>query len=491
MRGIHSIILVALLGLCLLNPAQAAASGGRSITSHRIDWPSGSEMWEVLTLQDHAVRQAFLSLLVLGGVGGIVGTFLLLRRRSLLSDTVSHCTLPGIAAAYLIAEAAGGDGKSLPYLLAGASVSGLLGMGAVNLIRSHTRVKDDAALAIVLSVFFGLGMALLVIIQQLPLGNAAGLSRFIYGKAASLTRADSALIGQGSGIVAVIAMLFFKELRLLCFDADFAKVQGWPVRGLDLLLMALVTAITVIGLQAVGLLLIVALLIIPSAAARFWTDRLSSSVVVAAIIGAASGGSGVWASAVLPKLPAGAIIVLAAVFAFGISFIFGKQRGLLRKWLEYRRLCHRINVQHLLRAIYEQAEASSDPQPGDPVPLKAPLALALLMQTNHWNPQYVKQLQRAARRDHLLAEALPGQIQLTAEGRRRAREGTRNHRLWELYLLNYADVAPQHIHHNADGIEHIVEPEIVDRLEQLLASQPYFVPRNPESAPPPSAAAHA
>jgi len=457
---------------------------GKSITDTGIQWPSREKLWRTLSLADYNTRVVFAGVTVLGAASGLVGTFLLLRKRSLLSDTVSHCTLPGIAIAFLIAEAAGISGRSLPLLLMGAAVTGVLGMGAVAAIRARSRLKDDAALAIVLSVFFGLGVALMVIIQQLPTGNAAGLSHFIYGKAASMTASDARLILFASLTVALVCAGLFKELKLLCFDASFARTQGWPTVALDLALMALVVAVTVIGLQAVGLLLVVALLIIPAAAARFWSHRLSVTVLLATLIGAASGLVGVAASALFPKLPAGAVIVLAAVFCFVVSFFFGARRGLLVRWLEQRRVASRVARQHLLRAIYEWSESQLPPGGRDPMSLlDRAVPLAELRQANDWSKMRLHRLLRLGLAERLVTwNNSHNAVHLTAEGKLEARRVTRNHRLWESYLLHYADVAPQHIHHNADQIEHVIEPNIVNELEELLASREggALVPADPE-----------
>ena len=193
----------------------AHESRGKSITDTGIQWPAREKVWRTLSLADYNTRVVFAGVTVLGAASGLVGTFLLLRKRSLLSDTVSHCTLPGIAIAFLIAEATGISGRSLPLLLLGAATTGVLGMGAVAAIRAKSRIKDDAALAIVLSVFFGLGIALMVIIQQLPTGNAAGLSHFIYGKTATMTAADEQLILFDSLTIALVCAELFKVFKLI------------------------------------------------------------------------------------------------------------------------------------------------------------------------------------------------------------------------------------------------------------------------------------
>ena len=459
-------------------------ASGKSITDTGIQWPSREKVWRTISLADYNTRVVFAGVTVLGAASGLVGTFLLLRKRSLLSDTVSHCTLPGIAIAFLIAEATGVSGRSLPLLLLGAATTGVLGMGAVAAIRAKSRVKDDAALAIVLSVFFGLGIALMVIIQQLPTGNAAGLSHFIYGKAASMTASDAQLILFASLAVALVCAALFKEFKLLCFDASFARTQGWPTVALDLSLMGLVVAVTVIGLQAVGLLLVVALLIIPVAAARFWSHRLGVTVLLATVIGAASGLVGVAASALFPKLPAGAVIVLAAVFCFAVSFVFGAERGLFKRWLEQRHVGQRVARQHLLRAIYEWCETRPHPAPYDPASLlDCAVSLAELRRGNDWTEARLQRLLRLGFAERLVTwNNTHDAVHLTAQGKLEARRVTRNHRLWETYLLHYADVAPQHIHHNADQIEHVIEPNIVNELEELLAGREggSLVPADPE-----------
>lgn len=473
--GLLALATILGLGAWLLGPSESRgepARGGKSIADTGIAWPSADDIHRTFTLRDYNTRVVFVGVSVLGAAGGLVGTFLLLRKRSLLSDTVSHCTMPGIALAFIIAEAAGFSGRSLPVLLAGATVTGCLGMLAVATIRARTKIKDDAALALVLSVFFGLGIALMVVVQQLPSGNVAGLSHFIYGKAASMTGSDARFILYSSLAVTVACGLLFKEFKLLCFDHDFARAQGWPVVALDLALMGLVVAVTVIGLQAVGLLLVVALLIIPSAAARFWSHRLSVTMLVAAAIGASSGLVGVALSALFPKLPAGAVIVLATTTCFAFSFVFGAKRGLLRRWLNGRAVTQRVRRQHLLRAFYEWCEAAAPSAPSDAGLLDRPIEMASLQAANRWSAGYIAALVRVGLAEGLIAPgASAREFRLSPLGKIEARKVTRNHRLWETYLLQYAAVAAQHIHHNADQIEHVVEPAIVNELEELLADR--------------------
>ena len=205
----------------------------------------------------------------------------------------------------------------------GAAIFSVLGTASVILIQRHSRLKDDAALGIVLSSYFGLGIVLLGFATRISSGNAAGLSSFIYGKTASMLFLDALLIAATALLAAVFCVLFFKEFALICFDGDFAAAQGWPVARLDFLMMSLAVVVTVIGLQAVGLILVVALLIIPPAAARFWTHDLRRMLLLSGLFGAAAGLVGSGISALMANLPAGAVIVLTASGIFLVSMALG------------------------------------------------------------------------------------------------------------------------------------------------------------------------
>ncbi|MEC8404520.1 MAG: iron chelate uptake ABC transporter family permease subunit, partial [Verrucomicrobiota bacterium] len=208
----------------------------------------GYDILTVLSLRDYNTRLVVLCTLLLGCACGMIGSFLLLRKRSLMGDTLSHATLPGVGIAFIISVLIVGDEKSLPLLLAGATITGLLGCFCVQFIRYNSRVKDDAAMGIVLSVFFGAGVALLGIIQTMPEGSAAGLESFIYGKTASMVLQDFRLLALVTSFVIITSIVLFKEFRILCFDQGYAASQGWPVKRLDLILLFLVTLVTVAGL---------------------------------------------------------------------------------------------------------------------------------------------------------------------------------------------------------------------------------------------------
>jgi len=277
-------------------------------------------MSDVLFLQNYNTRLVVLSVSLLGVACGVIGTFLILRKRALVSDALSHACLPGIALAFMFLYFLEADSRALLPLLLGATATGLLGFVVMLLIRRYTRLGDDAAMGIVLSVFYGAGVALLGIIQGLPGASAAGLKAFIYGKTASMVMADFWLILAASVVCLLVVSLLFKELRLLCFDEAYAAARGYAVRWLDITLLSIATLMTVAGLKAVGLILIIAFLIIPAAAATYWTSRLFPRILCAGAMGGAAGWMGSISSAMAPNLPAGALIVLAAALIFLVSF---------------------------------------------------------------------------------------------------------------------------------------------------------------------------
>lgn len=451
------------IGFCL-------AAGLDTLTDRSVSWPTWEQWSRILFLRDYNTRVVIFATTMLGFAAGIVGSFTLLRRRALMGDALSHATLPGIGIAFLVGPMIGFDGKSLPLLLVGASISGLLGMFAILLIRKLTRIKEDAALGIILSVFFGGGVAILRVAQRTTMGHAAGLESFIYGKSASIVSSDAWLIGI-TGLIA-IALLgsVFKELRLLCFDQEYAASRGFPILLLDGILMSTVVLVTIVGLQAVGLVLMIALLVIPAAAARFWSVKMERMVLIAAVIGAMSCMIGAGLSGVFPNLPSGAMIVLSSTCFFLISLFLGFARGILVRSIRRRRLNRRIDQQHVLRGIYELLESRKS---GEAEGRWNGHALLVdfheLLVKRSWSPRRLqKELAACEREGWLIRKNNDRSIELTKLGLREAQRLTHEHRLWELYLIQHADIAPGLVDRDADTIEHVLEPAMIEQLESLL-----------------------
>jgi manganese/zinc/iron transport system permease protein len=214
-------------------------------------------------------------------------------------------------------------------MIVGASLAGWLGILVVTAIVRNTRIKEDAALGIILAVFFGVGIVLLTLIQKMPNANQAGLDKFLFGQAAALLERDIKTMGVISIMVISLTLLFWKEFKLLCFDPTFGASLGFPMKILDILLMTLIVIAIVIGLQAVGVVLMSAMVVAPASAARQWTNRLAIMVCLAAFFGAIAGVTGAIISSTTTRIPTGPMIVVCASVIFLFSLAFAPNRGLV------------------------------------------------------------------------------------------------------------------------------------------------------------------
>ncbi|MGH1376842.1 MAG: metal ABC transporter permease [Alphaproteobacteria bacterium] len=272
--------------------------------------------------QHYNATIVILATFILGLSSGAVGTFLVLRKQSLISDAITHATLPGIALGFILSLSLDlNDGKYMPLLLACSAATAYLGALSVQFLTNHTRLPPDAAIATTMSFFYGLGLLLLSIIQNIPSGNKAGLGTFLLGQVAGLTHNDLILITAISLIVIILVLIQFKELRLLCFDRAYASLIGMNVNRTENLLLILVIMIICAGLKTVGLIMIIALLIIPPITARLWTSRTTYMVLLSSLIGGVSAITGVYVSSDIYDLPTGSTIVLSAFTIFIISIL--------------------------------------------------------------------------------------------------------------------------------------------------------------------------
>jgi len=288
---------------------------------------------------------------LLGFAAGACGTFLFLRKRALVSDAMAHATLPGVGLAFMVMVAFGSDGRNLAGLLAGSAITAGIGLFAVEWITRRTRLAEDAAIGAVLSVFYGLGVVLLTVIQTISAGRQAGLETFLLGATAGMLFQDALLIALGGALAAAGTWLMRRPMTLVAFDADYAAASGCNVRLVDIAIMGLVMAVTVIGLKLVGLILIVALLIIPPVTARFWTERATDMIWIAGAVGALSGYAGAAISASAPDLPTGPIIVLVCAALMLGSLLFAPSRGVLAAGLRFYRFQRRVHRRQGLLAL--------------------------------------------------------------------------------------------------------------------------------------------
>lgn len=382
---------------------------------------------------------------------GVVGTFTYLRKRALIGDVISHSVLPGVAIAFMLTGV-----KNPIYFLIGAVLSGLLSIWLVDYVQAKSKLKPDTILALTLSVFFGIGIVLLTKIQHS--GNAAqsGLDSFLFGKAASMSISDVKLFSVIALLNLSFIFLFLRGFSLISFDENYALGIGFHVKFLKSFL-ALLTVLTVaLGVQAVGVVLMAALLITPAAGARFLTNSIVLMLLIAGLFGFLSGVIGVFISYTGTGMPTGPwIVVVLSLFTI-TSILLGKQRGVIAR-LRLRQGNHiKINNENVLKDLYKIADDG----------MRTIAVMELVEQEKYTLSKLKTILNRLEKENYV--DQVRGLVILSDKGRIAAREVIRKHRLWEIYLSKYFQLQEDHLHDDAEGIEHVITPEIEKHLIKLL-----------------------
>ena len=432
---------------------------------------------------DYTLRTVALGGALLGIVSGVLGCFAVLRHQSLLGDALSHAALPGVAIAFLLA------GRDLGLLLVGAGVTSWLGVYFIRIVTNTTRIKQDAAMGIVLAAWFAAGIALLVYIQARPDASQAGLDTFIFGQAAAIVERDVRLIAIVGAASFVVLGLFWKEFKLITFDSEFAGANGFRVNILSMLLSTLIVVAIVLGLQLAGVVLMVGMLIASGIAARQWTNQLGQMVILSAVFGAFSGSAGAIVSAVDADIPTGPLIVVVAFLLVAISLSFAPGRGLvwalLRRGADRRRFAaqtirqdlYHYAIDHGAKAfatasaahlqkpeskVFATASAAHLQKP-ELADIEAPETFLFGVRgaTAKLGLQQLQASGQAKRRD--------GAWILTPAGIEAAVQDDRNHQLWAVYRQYSDELAlPVVAEDRQQDITNVLSPEAVAQLERHL-----------------------
>ena len=409
---------------------------------------------EFFSFRDVNVRYVALGTVLLGASSALVGCFTFLRKKALVGDTIAHSILPGICLSFIIFKT-----KDPLMLLLGAMISGWLSVYIVDYISAHSKLKPDTAIGLTLSVFFGIGVLLLTHIQHSGNAAQAGLDKFLFGKAASLVQNDVITFGIVSVLLIVTIVVFFKQFSLISFDVHFAKTIGLPVRNFEIILSIITVLAVAIGIQTVGVVLMAAMLITPAAAARFWTDKLKVMIVIAAFIGGISGIFGAFISFTAPSMPTGPwIVVVLSIIAIG-SMLVAPKNGAVSKIRKQKKNQRKILEDNILKLLYKLGEKENDF-------FKNRSITTLKNYREIPENTFLKGL-NILKTKNLVAHVNDLWV-LTGEGKKAGMRIVRIHRLWELYLTTYLRIAPDHVHEDAETIEHIITPEMELKLEHLL-----------------------
>ncbi|MCL5875691.1 MAG: metal ABC transporter permease [Candidatus Dependentiae bacterium] len=264
----------------------------------------------------------------IGLIAGVLGTFVYLRKQSLLGDTVSHAALPGIVLALILTS-----NTSPTILLCGGALSGALGILFSEIIKRVCKLHSDTILGIILSVFFGMGLVLISILQKYPRADQAVLNKFLFGNISILLLSDLFPIIVIGSFVFIGITLFWKEFKMYSFDPEFSSTIPYVASYTNYLFLILLLMVISICLQCVGVILMSSLLIAPAVSARQWTLRVKTMMIVAAIFGSSVATLGTLVSNQI-QTPTGPTIVIILSILVAISLLFAPARGILTPFIK-------------------------------------------------------------------------------------------------------------------------------------------------------------
>ena len=406
----------------------------------------------------------------------LLGTFLVLRRMSMMGDAISHAVLPGLILAFLWWESR----ASVPMFI-GAAAVGLITALLTQWVKDAGKVEHGASMGVVFTTLFALGL-LLGHTDFDQLGGKSPMEAVdldpgcvLYG-AIELAPWDVVHIAGMEmprafvvlGIVllvnASVIVLFYKELKISSFDPELATTLGINATFMHYLLMTLVAVTTVASFEAIGSIIVIAMLIVPAAAAHLLTNRLGPMLLVAAAIGIVSALLGHFSAIVVPPLigvkqttSAGMIGFVAGLIFIGIM-MFAPQQGVISRWLQQRALSRRIVREDVLGLLYRLEERSGMPRAASLPELNDALAAGI------GSIRFA--LDHLGRTRHITSSA--DGYALTDLGRTEAQALIRAHRLWETYLEKNLPLTIDHLHAPAELLEHVTNEEMRQRLAEEM-----------------------
>jgi manganese/zinc/iron transport system permease protein len=386
----------------------------------------------------------------------MIGTFALLRKRALIGDAIAHSLLPGLCLGFILS----GE-KNLSFLLVGAFISGWLSTYAVDLIVNKSKVKQDAAIGIVLSTFFAVGVVLLTYIQNNAAGQQAGLDHFLFGQAAAITKNEILIFGLIFFVVVITIVVFYRSFVAVTFNKDFAHSIGLPVRFIEFLITSLTVMAIASGIQAMGVILMSALVVAPGVAGRFWSHNLKKIIFLAITFSVLSGIAGAYISYSSSGMPTGPWVVVIMSLIVGVSILLAPNSGILSRYNRGRQNRSKILHENILKAIFLYHEKK------EKVQLDLKLSVHDLMEVRKFDTTELRSGLNKLKRKGLVLED-GSSFGLTDAGQVESKRVVRLHRLWEQYLLKRTQIDTEHVHSGAEAIEHILTPEIEAELEREL-----------------------
>ena len=418
--------------------------------------------------EDSSMRVIVFGVLLIGINCGLMGGYIVTRRLSMFGDTLSHAVLPGVAVGFSLSQS-----RNDWALMLGAILSGFLGVALISLFKRYTKMKADSAMALILSAFYAVGICLLARLQQSAGSGVANLDNYLFGSLVGLSQSDLLPILACLICIVLTFVGLHKQLLVGGFDPAFARSIGLPLDWIHFFLSVMLAFCIVSSLQTIGVVLVSALLIIPASTSWLLTHRMTRLLILSAITGGISGVLGCLLSFLNNRLPTGPTIILCSTFIFLSVLLLSPRRGMIPSWIRSRKHSQKIRSENTLKACFQVLEESNFEEQSFPQSL-------LARRRRKSNGEIEKEVDSLIRRGYatrntpssIQSKELPSDsvISLTPSGWEVACRMIRNHRLWELYLTREASYASDHVHDDAEKIEHIIGETTVRRLERILSN---------------------
>lgn len=406
--------------------------------------------------------RALLASSMVGLMCGVLGCFIVLRNMAMIGDALAHAILPGVVVAFLL-----GLGTTLGFF-GGAVIAGLITAVAITWIQRNMKTKNDAAIGIVFTAMFSLGVIGISSISRIP-GVHLDLKDFLFGNVLGVGNEDLWLTAAITVYVLVCVALFFRYLFLTTFQPVIAETMGISTSAIHYFLMLLLSFAVVASLQTVGVILVVAMLITPASTALLLTDRLERVLILAALFGLLSAVGGL-SLAILLEMPPGPAMAVTATILYLTAALFSPKRGLVFRFFQKRELQAKIRLEDALKQAFRLQQ-------------KGKLSAESLLEEVGFNKSILNRQIQILKSKGWMQKSV---FQLTQEGRQEAERLVRAHRLWESYLVNQVGLTAEQIHEDAEKYEHLLTDEILDEVDRTLG----YPTTDPHGSPIPARRGH-
>lgn len=396
-------------------------------------------------VQYEFIQRALIASVTIGISCGLIGTYIMLRRMSLIGDALAHAVLPGVVVSFMVA------GKSEVALFIGAVVSGILTVLLIGFVNRNSKIKEDTSIGIIFTGAFALGILLVSQLKQVHID----LSSYLFGDVLGVSTGDITLSMIIMVVIILCIVLFYKQLLLTSFDPTMAMTIGISTTLVHYMLMTLLSMSIVAGLQSVGVILIIAMLITPPATAYLLSNNLKKILLLSAMFGTISAITGLYLSYHF-NFASGASIVLVAVALFMLAFLFSPKEGVVTKLFRRRSASKMVLIEDVIKLSYRFKD-----EPG-----KTELVDKIANELGISNSRVEAAIKTLIGKDLMLRTN--GSYNLTDEGVKYALRLVRTHRLWETYITNKNVVDIEHIHPEAEKVEHVLTEDMVDELDEEL-----------------------